>query len=68
MKWDENYEISSYSDEEANMQLMASPHSDDEENMVSDYEINDISSYDKLRNAFHELHEIFLKLSRIFSK
>lgn len=43
MAWDDN-EISSFSNEEANMALMTSHHYDDEENEVSDYEINDIPS------------------------
>lgn len=50
------------------MALMASHHSNDEENEVSDSEINDIPSYDELQNAFHELHEECLNLSRKFSK
>lgn len=44
---------------------MASHHSDDEENEVSDSEVNDIPSYDELQNASHKK---LLKLSRKCSK
>lgn len=39
-----------------------------EENEVSDFEINDIPSYDELQNVFHELHKECFKLSRKSSK
>lgn len=38
------------------MILMVSRRSDDEGNVVSDLEINDIPSYDELQNVFHDLH------------
>jgi hypothetical protein len=60
-------EISSSSDDEANIALMASHHSSDEEHEVSDYEIDDKPSYDELQSAFNELYEEFLKLSKKYS-
>lgn len=50
------------------MKLMSSYHSDDEENEISDFKINDIPSYDELQNAFHELHEDYLNHFRKCSK
>jgi len=66
VEWNDN-EINSSSDEEANMTLMASRHSNDEQE-VSDYELNDKPSYEELQNAFHELHEECLNLSRTCAK
>lgn len=65
--WDDN-EISSSSDEEANMTLMASHHSDDEENEVSDSELNYKYSYEELQNAFNELYEECINLSKTCAK
>jgi hypothetical protein len=66
--WDDN-EISSSSDSEsdeyANLALMASHNSDDDE--VSNFDSNDKPSYDELQNAFNELYEELLKLSRKYS-
>jgi len=57
--WDDN-ETSSFSesedDEYANLTLMASHHSDDEQE-VSDSELNFKPSYEELQNAFNELYE-----------
>lgn len=47
---------------------MASHHSSDEEHEVSDFKIDDSPSYDETQNAFNELHDEFLKLSRKYSK
>jgi len=44
------------------MTLMALHHSNDEQE-VSDYELNDIPSYEELQNEFYELHEECLSLS-----
>lgn len=55
VEWFDNEIKSSLEEEQANITLMVSHHSDDEENEVSDSEINDIP-YDKLQNAFHELY------------
>lgn len=68
--WDDN-EVSSSSNSEneecANFALMVSHHFYDEQE-VSDYELNDKSSYNKLQNALHELHEECLTLFRAFAK
>jgi hypothetical protein len=57
----------SSSDEEANMTLMASHHSNDEQE-VNDYELNDKPSYEELQSAFYELHEECSSLSRTYAK
>ena len=64
--WEEN-DISSSSESEdeeyANLALMASHHSDDEQE-VSDSEFEIKPSYDELQNAFDELYEECSKLSK----
>lgn len=67
--WDDN-DISSSSDsdneENAQIALMASHQSEDELDEVSNsFELH---SYDELQEAFNELHDEFLKLSKICSK
>lgn len=68
--WDDN-DISSSSesedDEYANLTLMASHHSDDEQE-VSDSELNFKPSYEELQNAFDELFEEFINLSKTCAK
>ena len=49
-----------------NLSFMAS-HDSDEENEVSNLELNDTPSYDELHDAFKELHAYALTLSRIVS-
>lgn len=69
--WEDN-DISSSSEskneESVNMTLMASHHSDDEENEVSDSEINDKRSHEELQNAFNELYEECINLSKTCAK
>lgn len=68
--WDDN-EVSSSSnsknEEYANFALIASHHSDDEQEVI-DCELNHKPSYEELQNAFHELHEECLILSRTCAK
>lgn len=67
VSWDD-HEISLFSDEDhASKTLMAFHHSSDEEHEISDYEIDDRTSYDELQSGFNELYGEFLKLSRNFS-
>lgn len=67
VKWDDNEISSSSNEEHANKALMASHHSSDEEHEVSDFEADDIPSYDELQSSFHELHDELLKISRKYS-
>jgi phage gpG-like protein len=61
-----NNEASMSSDYDNEVQaLMASHNPDDDE--VSNFDSNDKPSYNKLQNAFNELYEEFLKLSRKYS-
>lgn len=50
-----------------NFTLIAPNHSDDEQE-VCDFEINDKLPYKELQNAFLELYEEHLTLSRTFAK
>lgn len=68
--WNDN-EVSTSSDSESGesevQALMASHHSDDEQEVSSPMS-NEKPSYIELQNAFHELHEECLILSRTISK
>ena len=66
--WDTLETTHEENEECANLTLMASHHSDDEENEVSDSELNYKYSYEELQNAFNELYEECINLSKTCAK
>jgi len=66
--WDTLETTHEENEECANLILMVSHYSDDEENEVSDFELNFKPSYEELQNAFNELYEECINLSKTCAK
>lgn len=68
MAWEDSEISSSSNEEQRNLVFIASHNTAYDEDEVSDCELNDKPSYEELHNAFYELNEECLILSRKCSK